>query len=139
MRSGLPDDRLDSWKEIATYLGRGVRTAQRWEREEGLPVHRLSDSEQSTQYNALLVDNLHPFRYAARAALWARAHRDRLAGFSGRERDLYSNAWWNEIRMRRLPDRRLQVFSVSALSILALVLAPHRLGGASPDDSYPSS
>jgi Tol biopolymer transport system component len=36
-----PDDRLDSWKEIAAYLGRGVRTVQRWEREEGLPVHRL--------------------------------------------------------------------------------------------------
>ena len=36
----LPDDRLDSWKEIATYLNRGVRTVRRWEREEGLPVHR---------------------------------------------------------------------------------------------------
>ena len=35
-----PDDRLDSWKEIAAYLNRGVRTVRRWEREEGLPVHR---------------------------------------------------------------------------------------------------
>ena len=34
------DDRLDSWKEIASYLRRGVRTVRRWEREEGLPVHR---------------------------------------------------------------------------------------------------
>jgi TolB-like protein/thioredoxin-like negative regulator of GroEL len=34
------DDRLDSWKEIAAYLKRGVRTVRRWEREEGLPVHR---------------------------------------------------------------------------------------------------
>jgi non-specific serine/threonine protein kinase len=33
-------DRLESWKEIATYLGRSVRTARRWEAEEGLPVHR---------------------------------------------------------------------------------------------------
>ena len=33
-------DRLDSWKEIASYLGRNVRTVQRWERFEGLPVHR---------------------------------------------------------------------------------------------------
>lgn len=32
--------RLDSWKEIAEYLRRGVTTVQRWEREEGLPVHR---------------------------------------------------------------------------------------------------
>jgi adenylate cyclase len=35
------DDRLDSWKGIAAYLKRGARTVQRWEREEGLPVHRL--------------------------------------------------------------------------------------------------
>lgn len=33
-------NRLDSWKEIAAYLGRDVRTVQRWELSEGLPVHR---------------------------------------------------------------------------------------------------
>ena len=32
--------RLDAWKEIATYLGRDVTTVRRWERREGLPVHR---------------------------------------------------------------------------------------------------
>src|SRR5439155_21212906 len=32
--------RLESWKEIATFLGRGIRTVQRWEEVEGLPVHR---------------------------------------------------------------------------------------------------
>jgi hypothetical protein len=32
--------RLDSWKEIAEYLGRDVRTAMRWE-EVGFPVHRV--------------------------------------------------------------------------------------------------
>jgi hypothetical protein len=34
------DDRLDSWKEIAAYLRKGVRTVQRWERTERLPVRR---------------------------------------------------------------------------------------------------
>ena len=34
------DGRLDSWKEIAGYLGREVRTVQGWEKNEGLPVHR---------------------------------------------------------------------------------------------------
>ena len=33
-------DRLDSWKDVATYLKRDVSTVQRWERREGLPVHR---------------------------------------------------------------------------------------------------
>ena len=32
--------RLDAWKEIASYLGRDVTTVRRWERREGLPVHR---------------------------------------------------------------------------------------------------
>src|SRR4029453_7087192 len=32
--------RLDSWKEIAAYLRRDVTTVQRWERREGMPVHR---------------------------------------------------------------------------------------------------
>lgn len=36
----VPGDGLESWKEIAAYLSRGVRTVRRWEREEGLPVHR---------------------------------------------------------------------------------------------------
>ena len=48
-RSG-PEDRLDSWKSIAAYLGRGVRTVQRWEREEGLPVHRLAHEKRGSVY-----------------------------------------------------------------------------------------
>ena len=35
-----PDDRLESWKEIAAYLNRDVTTVQRWEKREGMPVHR---------------------------------------------------------------------------------------------------
>ncbi len=33
--------RLNGWKEIAGYIGKSVRTAQRWEHELGLPVRRL--------------------------------------------------------------------------------------------------
>ena len=42
--------RLDSWKEIAAYLGRGIRTVQRWEREEGLPVHRLAHADRGSVF-----------------------------------------------------------------------------------------
>ncbi len=42
--------RLDSWKEIASFLGRGIRTVQRWEREEGLPVHRLPHAERGSVF-----------------------------------------------------------------------------------------
>jgi phage terminase Nu1 subunit (DNA packaging protein) len=37
---------LSSWKEIANFLGKGVRTVQRWERELGLPVRRPQGSRQ---------------------------------------------------------------------------------------------
>lgn len=37
---GGAEDRLDSWKRIAAYLKRDVSTVQRWERREGMPVHR---------------------------------------------------------------------------------------------------
>lgn len=36
----LPSERLDSWKEIATHFDRDVTTVQRWEKREGMPVHR---------------------------------------------------------------------------------------------------
>lgn len=35
-----PEGRLHSWKEIAAYLRRDVTTVQRWEKREGMPVHR---------------------------------------------------------------------------------------------------
>ena len=38
---------LNSWKEIAQYVGRGVRTLQRWERELGFPVRRPRSHQRS--------------------------------------------------------------------------------------------
>jgi len=46
----LPDDRLDSWKEIAAYLRRDVKTAQRWEKREGMPVHRHLHARSGSVY-----------------------------------------------------------------------------------------
>jgi TolB-like protein len=42
--------RLESWKEIAAYLGRDVTTAQRWEKKERLPVYRLQHSKLGSIY-----------------------------------------------------------------------------------------
>lgn len=38
---------LNSWKEIAAYTGRGIRTIQRWERELGFPVRRPREKSRS--------------------------------------------------------------------------------------------
>jgi len=42
--------RLESWKEIAAYLGRDVTTVRRWERREGLPVYRILHSKLGSVY-----------------------------------------------------------------------------------------
>ena len=42
--------RLDSWKEIASYLDRSEKTVRRWEEKEGLPVHRLLHEKRSSVY-----------------------------------------------------------------------------------------
>jgi Tol biopolymer transport system component len=65
---GPPEDRLDSWKEIAAYLNRDVTTAQRWEKREGMPVHRHVHDRMGSVY-------------ASRAELdaWARGRNLRTA------------------------------------------------------------
>jgi Tol biopolymer transport system component len=45
-----PEVRLDSWKKIASYLRRDVSTVQRWERREGLPVHRHLHDKQGSVF-----------------------------------------------------------------------------------------
>lgn len=41
---------LTSWKEIAQYLGRSVRTVQRWEERSGLPVRRVDNTGDSSVF-----------------------------------------------------------------------------------------
>jgi Tol biopolymer transport system component len=43
-------ERLDSWKAIASYLGRSDKTVRRWEEKEGLPVHRLHHDKRGSIY-----------------------------------------------------------------------------------------
>ncbi|MGB7602346.1 MAG: hypothetical protein WBM24_18725 [Candidatus Sulfotelmatobacter sp.] len=45
-----PEERLDSWKEIAAYLNRDVTTVQRWEKREGMPVHRHLHNRMGSVY-----------------------------------------------------------------------------------------
>ena len=49
-QNGPLNGRLDGWKEIAAYLNRGVRTAQRWEQELDMPVRRLDTGGAETVY-----------------------------------------------------------------------------------------
>ena len=69
-----PEGRLDSWKEIAAYLKRDVRTVTRWEAE-GLPVHRHQHHKRATVY-----------AYAAELDAWVENRQPR-ATTTGR-------SWW---------------------------------------------
>jgi tetratricopeptide (TPR) repeat protein len=59
--------RLDSWKEIAAFLGRAERTVKRWEAERGLPVHRVPGGGRSAV-----------FAYSNELADWLRGRKDLL-------------------------------------------------------------
>ncbi len=43
-------DKLDSWKEIAAYVGRDVRTVIRWEQNGGLPIYRVPVGQRQAVY-----------------------------------------------------------------------------------------
>ena len=62
----LDSVRLDSWKEIASYLHRDARTVRRWERERRLPVHRVPGGERSGVF--AYVDELDRWLRASDAA-----------------------------------------------------------------------
>ena len=63
---------LNGWKEIASYLGRGLRTAQRWEQQLQMPVRRPHGKDKSavvalrTELDEWLARS--PLRYASLVA-----------------------------------------------------------------------
>lgn len=58
---------LDSWKEIATYVKRDVSTVQRWEKREGMPVHRHVHDKRGSVY-----------AYGSELDVWLQSRRLRL-------------------------------------------------------------
>lgn len=56
-----PEDRIESWKAIAAYFEKDVRTVRRWELERGLPVHRVRGGERGSV-----------FAYVAELEAWLR-------------------------------------------------------------------
>src|ERR1700751_5267624 len=62
-----PEARLDSGKEIAAYLNRDVTTVQRWEKREGMPVHRHLHDRMGSVY-----------AFSSELDAWAQSRRLRL-------------------------------------------------------------
>jgi hypothetical protein len=102
-----PADRLDSWKEIASYLKRDVRTLQRWEKDEGLPVHRQPHSKQGSVY----------------------AYRPEIDGWwESRRRELETRA------ARSAMSRRVGLATAAVAAVIIVVLAFRLLTRSAPLD-----
>jgi len=50
------NDRLDSWKEIAKYINRGLKTCHRWEKKLGFPVHRIDKNSSRSRVFAFKLE-----------------------------------------------------------------------------------
>ena len=94
--------RLEGWKAIATYVGRDVRTVNRWEADEGLPVHRHVHRRRGTVYAFQSeLDAWRRSRQARRSALPARKTMLAVLPFAnlggGAEQEYFSDGVTEEV------------------------------------------
>ena len=134
-QSQAAGERLDSWKQIADHLKRDVRTVQRWEKKEGLPVHRLVHGALGTVY-----------AYKTELdAWWTRAERrvaedDSVAAAAGvqpgvEEFEFDEQAFERQERASRRGFWFITKFVGTAILVLSLPLfwlARHRLSPSTP-------
>jgi len=124
-RVSLPDrpDRLDGWKAIATHLGRSVRTVQRWELTEGLPVHRHPHQKQASAW-----------AYRDELNEWAGRRGEIVAGTVGplRLKDILSvpsppgEAPPSLAEANRLSRRRPSLLGLSVALAASLLISEHQ-------------
>jgi TolB-like protein/Tfp pilus assembly protein PilF len=122
-----PDGLLDSWKEIAAYLDREVRTVQRWEKKEGLPVHRQIHEKLGTVF--AYKSEIDAWWRERSAKLSPNAENDELAGGP---RIVTWPASAAEIRSEEgtaaTPSRRLWGVVAAASGLLALLVLANGWG-----------
>jgi TolB-like protein/Tfp pilus assembly protein PilF len=106
-------ERLDSWKEIAAYLNRDVTTVQRWERREGMPVHRHLHDRRGSIY-ALSVE----------LDAWLQGRKPRLKAEQGKNSPFEAPAKGEPDRGERVASRLrgwLALAGMATIGLLALV------------------
>lgn len=108
------DDRLDSWKEIAVFLQRDVRTVQRWEKTAGLPVHRHAASRLRTA-----------FAFRSELDTWWRAQRPALENAGhGTQRDTDLRRLTGHVAVAAGAGVLLLIVGALALGVDPLVSTP---------------
>lgn len=97
---------LESWKQIAAYLHRNIRTCQMWEKDLGLPVHRLDSSARARV-----------FAYADEIDRWRHDRLDERETGPGQPRELPTLPRWNMALIAGLT-----VFLIGAIGTSAWLL-----------------
>lgn len=114
----MEDDRnerqLTSWKEISQYLGRDIRTCWRWEKQYGLPIHRVDpESPKSRVY----------------------AFKDELDEWLRQET---SNRITNRRSVSRRPSRKwllfLAIMALAPLAVMLFLFSSRIMGPSEPAD-----
>ena len=113
----MPKDRLDSWKEVANYIGKDVRTAMRWEKTRGMPVHRIPGGTRSSVY--AFISELDTW-------LQIKEPETRSTDLDIRSQNagaLFKSGDWGQSQVeqeekRPQPNKRKEVWKVSALVLL---------------------
>jgi TolB-like protein/tetratricopeptide (TPR) repeat protein len=115
-----PEDRLDSWKEIAAYLNRDVTTVQRWEKREGMPVHRHQHDRMGSVY-----------AFSSELDAWLQSRRLRLEEEEREPRAEVSADAEGDHESRETPwtRRRLVVGGVALLAMLSVTWVMTRSRG----------
>jgi Tol biopolymer transport system component len=106
-----PEDRLDSWKEIAAYLNRDVTTVQRWEKREGMPVHRHVHDRAGSVY---------AFREELDA--WSRSRNPRPAPQNGNYAPLATPQMQPEKAVRRVNRKFALLLSPAAALVIGVIV-----------------
>jgi len=119
-RNDEGEDRLDSWKELAAYLGREVRTVQGWEKNEALPIHRHQHVRLGSVY--AFKPELDAWRESRKGVVESPAPLDQPA---------------SEAAKSRLPMRLLAAAGLILIAILGFVFWKFRSAGLA--GSTPSS
>ena len=109
--AGPSAGRLDSWKEIASYLKRDVTTVQRWEKREGMPVHRHLHDRMGSVY-----------AFSSELDAWVQSRRLRLAAEEERQAEAPSVAESDHLSKWTAGTRPWLVFGGVALLVVLVVV-----------------
>src|SRR5689334_19263048 len=116
-----PENRLDSWKEIAAYLSRDITTVQRWEKREGMPVHRHLHDRIGSVY--AFTSELDAWQQSRNLSLEPEEKEQAAEGSDGAPRNAPNHADVLGQKATRIHRPRLALAGLAVLSLVVLAYA----------------